>query len=103
MAFTLIAVLFLFRFDGYFPQEPTMVQEARAAKRRPTNRAGVITTGEKEMMVVLRDTSKTGACVRVVGSGQLPDTFRLSSPMEKIDAHCTVVWRRGRDCGVKFV
>jgi hypothetical protein len=76
--------------------------DARATKRRPTNRAGVIDVDGKQMTVVLRDSSTTGACVRLVGSGQIPDKFRLVSQMEKIDAQCVVIWRRGRDSGIKF-
>lgn len=76
--------------------------DARQTKRRPTNRAGIIKVDGKEMTVVLRDGSKTGACVRLVGPGVMPDKFRLVAPMEKIDADCVVVWRRGRDCGVRF-
>lgn len=79
-----------------------MNKETRQSKRKPTNRPGVIFTGDREMTVVLRDSSKGGACVRLVGTGQLPDKFHLVSPMEKIDADCVVVWRRGRDCGVRF-
>ncbi len=72
------------------------------AKRRPTNQPGVITAGDREMTILLRDSSETGARLRAIGSSQIPDRFRLVSPMEKIDADCVVVWRRGRDCGVKF-
>jgi hypothetical protein len=79
-----------------------MVRDVRETKRRATNRAGIITSGDKEMTVVLRDISPNGACIRLVGSGQIPDKFHLSSPMEKIDANCVVIWRRGRDCGIKF-
>jgi hypothetical protein len=76
--------------------------EARRSRRRVTNRAGIAKAPDKDIMVLLRDKSQTGARIRIVGSGHIPDSFRLVSLMEKIDADCTVVWRRGRDCGVKF-
>jgi hypothetical protein len=79
-----------------------MTTESRATNRRPTNRAGIIKVDGKELTVVLRDSSEAGACVRPVGSWTMPERFRLVAPMEKIDADCVVIWRRGRDCGVKF-
>lgn len=79
-----------------------MTGESRETKRRPTNRAGIARADGKEITIVLRDSSETGACVRSVGSGTIPDRFRLVAPMEKIDTDCVVIWRRGRDCGVKF-
>lgn len=72
------------------------------AVRRPVNHAGLAKTGDKELMVILRDVSDIGACVRVIGSGTIPDHFHLVVPMEKIDHPCTVIWRRGRECGVEF-
>ncbi len=80
-----------------------MADEARKENRQLTNRAGIIKFGDRELTVVLRNTSEDGACVRSVGTGSIPDRFRLVAPMEKIDADCVVIWRRGRDCGVKFV
>lgn len=79
-----------------------MLEESRKAVRRVVNRAGVVKSGENELMIVLRNVSELGACVRLMGSGQIPDEFRLLIPLEKIDAECAVVWRRGRDCGVQF-
>jgi hypothetical protein len=76
--------------------------DPRTANRRPSTRAGTIKVGEREQTVVLRDMSQESACVRLVGSGDIPDRFRLVAPMEKIDSECVVVWRRGRDCGVRF-
>lgn len=79
-----------------------MTVESRTLNRQPTNRAGIIKAGDKELMVVLRNSSEDGACVRPVGTATIPDRFRLIAPMEKIDADCVVIWRRGRDCGVKY-
>lgn len=79
-----------------------MTLQPRHAKRRPTNKAGIVTANGKEHTVVLRDASETGARIRLLRSTDLPDKFTLSSPMEKIEATCLVVWRRGNDIGVKF-
>jgi hypothetical protein len=76
--------------------------DVRQSRRWITNRAGIAKAADDEIMILLRDKSQTGARIRIVGSGHIPDSFRLVAPMEKIDANCVVVWRRGRDCGVKF-
>ncbi|MGE0024905.1 MAG: PilZ domain-containing protein [Hyphomicrobium sp.] len=78
-----------------------MVKQGRAA-RRPTNRAGTVTIDGKEHAVLLRDLSATGARLRLAAAGALPDRFRLVAPLEKVNAECVVVWRRGVDCGVRF-
>lgn len=79
-----------------------MTKEARTAKRRRTNNAGLLRTDGKEFAVLLRDASKTGARVRLVTPFDVPDRLTLIAPMEKINAPCTVVWRRGNDLGLRF-
>lgn len=77
-------------------------KEARQAKRRRTNNAGIIKADDKEFPVLLRDASQTGARVRLVKPCGLPDHITLVSAMEKIDRPCVVVWRRGNDIGLRF-
>lgn len=79
-----------------------MTIQPRSTPRRATNKAGVILANGKEHTVVLRNASASGARLRLVRNAELPDRFRLSAPMEKIDADCHLVWRRGNDIGVKF-
>ena len=79
-----------------------MRKETRRAKRRRTNKAGIIKAGNKELAVLLRDASQTGARVRLVIPREVPEHVTLISRMEKINASCTVVWRRGNDLGLKF-
>lgn len=79
-----------------------MGQDGRIARRRRTNRAGVIRTDGKELPVLLRDASATGARVRLVTPHDVPDRLTLVAPMEKINAACSVVWRRGNNIGLKF-
>jgi hypothetical protein len=76
--------------------------EHRLAGRRATNRAGVIIAEGREMTCLFRDVSENGARVRVVGAAKIPDEFRLVAPMEKLNACCVVVWRRGSEVGVRF-
>lgn len=77
-------------------------KESRVAKRRRTNNAGIIRSGEKEFPVLLRDASATGARVRLVKPCELPEHVTFVSSLEKIDRPCVVVWRRGNDIGLKF-
>lgn len=79
-----------------------MPKDIRVSARRPTNRAGIIKTGEKELMVLLRDASATGARLRLAKPYDVPDRFTLVAAMEKINAECVVIWRRGNDLGVRF-
>ena len=78
-------------------------KEARIAKRRRTNNAGIIKVGNKEHPVLLRDASTTGARVRLVNTAELPERVLFVAAMEKINAPCLVVWRRGNNLGLKFV
>ncbi len=80
----------------------TGTNEIRTARRRRTNNFGIIKANDKELPVLLRDASETGARVRLVTPCEVPDELILVSPMEKIDARCVVVWRRGNDIGLRF-
>jgi hypothetical protein len=74
----------------------------RREPRRATNATGLAKFDGKEVPVVLRDCSVGGARLRPLGSVPLPDSFKLTVPMEKIDVTCEVLWRRGSYCGVRF-
>ena len=80
----------------------SMIQDSRKATRRLTNSAGIIKSNGKELLVILRDLTEVGACVRLVGTGTIPDRFRLVAAMEKIDEDCVVVRRCGRDCWLEY-
>jgi hypothetical protein len=75
---------------------------SRKSPRHATNRAGIIIVDGKEQAVILRDASETGVRIRSVGTSKIPDRFRLTVAMEKIDAECVVIWRKGNDVGVTF-
>lgn len=79
-----------------------MTLQNRQPPRRPTNKAGVIHADGRDYTVVLRDASSAGARLRLLRRIELPERFTFSAPLEKIDATCRVVWRRGNDIGVKF-
>lgn len=79
-----------------------MTTKTRVPPRKATNTAGTIEIDGKEFPVVLRDASEAGVRLRVLRQIEVPDRFKLSVPMEKIDAECQVLWRRGKDIGVRF-
>jgi hypothetical protein len=79
-----------------------MEKRPRVNRRSATNSAGLAKFDGKEVPVVLRDRSPEGAKLRPLGKAALPDAFQLVISLEKIDVACTVIWRRGSDCGVKF-
>ena len=79
-----------------------MKRETRIAKRHRTNNFGILKAGGKDHAVLLRDASATGARVRLVTPGDIPERLTLVAPMEKINAACVVVWRRGNDVGLRF-
>jgi hypothetical protein len=81
-----------------------MTVTPRNVNRKPTNKAGLIKLDDRDLTaVVLRDLSNEGARLRPIGKNiELPERFQLVAPMEKLDAACVVIWRRGYDVGVRF-
>ncbi len=59
--------------------------------------------GQATLECVVRDYSATGARLRLQGLGGPPDTFELLIELDGIKVDCEVTWRRGQDCGVKFI
>ena len=76
--------------------------DLRAHPRFTSNTAGVAIFDDRDVPVMLRNISASGACVRSLTGASLPGTFLLSVPLEGIRAVCEVRWRRGRDHGVRF-
>ena len=79
-----------------------MAVTSQGALRKIMNTAGTIKHGDKEVVVFLREITEDGAHLRLFGNADGLERFRLIAPMEKIDAECVVLWRRGQDLGVKF-
>lgn len=79
--------------------------EARAAARRRTLKAGVVAYSDRHVTVpcIVRDISATGARLRIEGSVTAPDTFELIISLDGLEADCQVVWRKATDLGVRFL
>jgi hypothetical protein len=77
----------------------------RSKTRRRTLKAGVIAYGGGYVTLKcgVRDMSESGARLLTEGSVDAPDTFVLKIETDGLDADCEVVWRRGREIGVRFL
>lgn len=51
----------------------------------------------------VRDISETGARLLAEGTVNVPDTFELIVDLDGTEANCEVVWRKGKEIGVKFI
>jgi hypothetical protein len=79
--------------------------DARRAPRRRVLKAGVAASNDRRLTVhcVVRDMSDTGARLKTEGSLTVPDTFELVIEVDGMEASCEVVWRSGREVGVRFL
>ncbi len=78
---------------------------SRHAPRRRILKAGVVAFNDRHctLSCTVRDLSPTGARLRCEGSIAIPDTFDLIIELDGLQARCEVMWRKGRELGVKFL
>jgi hypothetical protein len=76
--------------------------ESRRAARRNILRAARISFAKESMTCTVRNISATGAAIEGANLTITPDTFTLVLEMESAARHCTVVWRRNAQIGVRF-
>ncbi len=83
----------------------TAVATQRAGNRSRVLKSAMISFsgGQATLECVVRDYSATGARLRMQGLGGPPDTFELLIELDGIKVDCEVTWRRGQECGVKFI
>ncbi|HEX2510554.1 MAG TPA: response regulator [Microvirga sp.] len=55
------------------------------------------------MDCVVRDISPIGARLQLAGGEMLPPVFELSLPLRSRRHQAEIVWRRGMECGVRFI
>lgn len=76
--------------------------ENRSSHRKTTYNGGEIGYGGKKVGCIVRDLSPKGARIEVkFGTPALPDRFDLTIP-GVLAKGCRVIWREGRELGVKF-
>jgi hypothetical protein len=76
----------------------------RAAPRLRTLKGGTIVFGfAAGIDCVIRNKSKTGACLEVASPVGVPDDFVLIIQSDTIKRNCRVAWRSADRIGVRFV
>ncbi len=96
------------------PDEPSapVVQEPAASpgdlrimKRQRSMLRGTIVFNNRfsTMDCVVRDISQSGARLKLAGEGTLPQVFELNLPLKSRRHQAEMVWRRGEECGVRFI
>jgi PilZ domain len=76
--------------------------ENRASHRRTTYTGAEISFAGKKIGCIVRDLSARGARLETkFGTAPVPDKFELNVP-KVLKQSCRVMWREGREVGVKF-
>ncbi|WP_244470672.1 PilZ domain-containing protein [Microvirga massiliensis] len=55
------------------------------------------------MDCVIRDITEKGARLVITGDDALPSVFELALPLKSRNHRAEIVWRKGYECGVRFV
>lgn len=77
----------------------------RAFQRRRVIKGGMIAFNLRRLTYpcVVRDLSIAGARLQTDTPGNIPDTFDLLIELDGIEAECEVMWREGKQVGVRFL
>jgi hypothetical protein len=79
------------------------MDDLRRQPRTRTFKSGTISLGALSLDCLIRNLSKTGACLELKGSSEtLPDEFKLIIKPESLFRTCKVKWRDGHKVGVSF-
>lgn len=75
----------------------------RQDPRVRTLKSGTISGGVVgSMECVIRNVSKSGACLETKSPGAIPDDFKLIIKPDNVFRTCKVVWRAANRVGVRF-
>ena len=88
---------------GSTPADPKSNDNRRASRRRIL-KSGVLAFNNRHATLpcAVRDLSDSGALLRMNGVTSVPDRFELIVELDGLEADCEVIWRKGRDLGVRF-
>lgn len=77
----------------------------RAFQRRRVIKGGMIAFNLRRLTYpcVVRDLSVAGARLQTDTPGNIPDTFDLLIELDGFEAECEVMWREGKQVGVRFL
>jgi hypothetical protein len=89
--------------DGSAPADPKS-DNNRSAPRRRVLKSGLVAFNQRHatLSCAVRDLSDTGALLRLSEVAHVPQRFELIIDLDGLEADCEVMWRRGRDIGVRF-
>ena len=78
--------------------------EHRSNPRRRVLKSGLVAFNQRHatLSCAVRDLSDTGALLRLSEVAHVPQHFELIVELDGLEADCEVIWRRGRDIGVRF-
>lgn len=77
--------------------------ERRVTNRQRTLKGGTIyCDGFAGIECIIRNLTKSGACLEIKGPNSVPDEFFLIIKPEHLKRSCTVIWRSEGRIGVRF-
>ena len=84
--------------------DDTKPDEHRGNPRRRVLKSGLVAFNQRHatLSCAVRDLSDTGALLRLSEVAHVPQQFELIVELDGLEADCEVIWRRGRDIGVRF-
>jgi hypothetical protein len=84
--------------------ESSKRDDNRRTPRRRVLKSGLVAFNQRHatLSCTVRDLSDTGALLRLSDVAHVPQRFELIVELDGLEADCEVMWRRGRDLGVKF-
>lgn len=78
------------------------MDDRRCVARSRTFKSGTISVGSASVDCLIRNLSKTGACLEIKGTTAIPDAFKLIIKPDNLFRTCKVMWRDGHRIGVSF-
>ncbi len=90
--------------DAGEPVADSKPDEHRSNPRRRVLKSGLVAFNQRHatLSCAVRDLSDTGALLRLSEVAHVPQQFELIVELDGLEADCEVIWRRGRDIGVRF-
>jgi hypothetical protein len=79
------------------------MEERRASLRQRTFKGGTIPVVVGAIDCIIRNLSKTGACIEVPPTAQIPENFTLIIRPQSWTRSCQVAWRNSDRIGVAFM
>lgn len=79
-----------------------MEEQRKSPRHRALKGAAIAFERSAAIDCVVRNLSKTGACLEIVSPIGIPNEFTLVIPSDELKQQCQVVWRTAQRIGVSF-